>query len=183
MDAELVKGTLSLLILSLLSRRPMYGYEIAKKLEQLNGGSLPMNAGALYPVLRSLEKQQLLSSYTELSDGGRARRYYEVTETGSETIGQWRDAWQDTKQFVDTIVDNRNDELNRTRDRSVSKTSRKGTQRRAARNQMRGASGLSRSASGRSRAIRTRPVSLRLGRASHPRRPRGSSQRLARQPD
>ena len=58
----------------------MYGYEIAKELERQNGEALPMNPGALYPVLRSLEKQGLLSSYSELSDSGRARKYYEVTK-------------------------------------------------------------------------------------------------------
>ena len=135
LQKQLNGGASSLVLLALLHREggPMYGYEIAKKLEQLNGGSLPMNAGALYPVLRSLEKQQLLSSYTELSDGGRARRYYQVTEAGSETIGQWRAAWQDTKQFVDKILENGNDESNRTRDRSVSKKSRAGTRRSTAR--------------------------------------------------
>jgi PadR family transcriptional regulator PadR len=117
----------SLVLLALLhqQRRPMYGYEIAKELQRQNSGSLPMNPGALYPVLRSLEKQELLSSYSELSDGGRARKYYEVTKTGSETIEHWRAAWQGIKQFIDTILENGNDDSNRKRNRKVSKKSRK----------------------------------------------------------
>jgi PadR family transcriptional regulator PadR len=111
LQKQLTGGASSLVLLALLHQqgRPMYGYEIAKELERQNGGSLPMNSGALYPVLRSLEKQRLLSSYTELSDEDRARRYYELTDTGRETIGHWRTAWQDTKKFVDTILEDNGD--------------------------------------------------------------------------
>ena len=128
LQKQLNGGASSLVLLAMLHQqaRPMYGYEIARELERRNGGSLPMNSGALYPVLRSLEKQELLSSYTELSDGGRARKYYEVTAAGTETIGHWTTAWKDTKQFVDTILENDNDDSNRKRDRSISKKARKG---------------------------------------------------------
>ena len=136
LQKQLNGGASSLVLLALLHRqsRPMYGYEIAKELERRNGGWLPMNPGALYPVLRSLEKQELLSSYTELSEGGRARKYYEVTKAGSETIGQWSTAWQDTKHFVDKILENGNDDSKRKRDRSVSTKPRKGTRTSATRN-------------------------------------------------
>ena len=122
LQKQLNGGASSLVLLALLKlqNRPMYGYEIARELERQNGGSLPMTAGALYPVLRSLEKQELLSSYTELSDGGRARKYYEVTKVGSETMRHWIIAWRDTKRFVDTILENENDDSNRKRDRSLS---------------------------------------------------------------
>ena len=110
----------------------MYGYEIARELERRSGGSLPMSPGALYPVLRSLEKQQLLSSYTELSSEDRARRYYELTETGRETMGHWRAAWQDTKRFIDTILESDHDAANRNRHSAVSKKARKGARKRTA---------------------------------------------------
>ena len=68
---ELNSGAVSLVLLGLLARRgkPMYGYEIAKRLEEAGGGALPMNQGALYPVLRSLEKQGLLASSITNSGG------------------------------------------------------------------------------------------------------------------
>ena len=135
LQKQLNGGASSLVLLALLHQqgRPMYGYEIAKELERQNGDSLPMNPGALYPVLRSLEKQELLSSYSELSDEGRARKYYEVTDIGSETIGQWRTAWQDTKHFIDKILENDHDDSNRKRDRKVSTKSRPGTRSGASR--------------------------------------------------
>jgi len=83
----------------------MYGYEVAQELERQNGGSIPMKPGALYPALRSLEKQGLLSSQTELSEEGRARKYYKLTKTGTDTIKHWKKAWEDTKTFVDTILE------------------------------------------------------------------------------
>lgn len=135
LQKQLNGGASSLVLLAFLHRqsRPMYGYEIAKELERKNGGSLPMSAGALYPVLRSLEKQELLSSYTELSDEDRARKYYELTDTGRETVGHWRTAWQDTKQFIDTILGNDRDHTNAKRDSSVSKKPRKGARKSASR--------------------------------------------------
>ena len=127
LQKQLNGGASSLVLLALLQQqdRAMYGYEIAKELERQNAGSLPMNSGALYPVLRSLEKKQLLSSYTELSDEDRARKYYELTDAGRETIGHWRTAWRDTKQFVDTILENDDDDSNRTGNSTVPKKSRK----------------------------------------------------------
>ena len=143
MDAEEAKkslqkqlngGASSLVLLALLDQqgKPMYGYEIARELERRNGDALPMAPGALYPVLRSLEKQELLSSYTELSDEGRARKYYAVTKTGSKTVAHWKTAWNDTKQFIDTILEDGHDSANRKRNQSVSKTTRKGTRSRTA---------------------------------------------------
>lgn len=128
LQKQLNGGASSLVLLALLHReaRPMYGYQIAQELERQNGGQLPMTPGALYPVLRSLEKQELLSSYTELSDAGRARKYYEVTQLGRDAIPHWRAAWLDSKQFIDTILEYGDDDSNSKRDRSVSKTTRTG---------------------------------------------------------
>ena len=116
------------MLLALLDsqKQPMYGYEIARQLELRNGGSLPMKPGALYPVLRSLEKQGLLVSHTELSEEGRARKYYKPTKTGSKTLVLWRQAWSDTKQFVDTILESGNDQAGGKRSSKVSKKSGKG---------------------------------------------------------
>ncbi|MFK7768636.1 MAG: PadR family transcriptional regulator [Mariniblastus sp.] len=129
LQKQLNSGASALVLLAMLERqnRPMYGYEVAKELERQNGGSLPMNPGALYPVLRSLEKQGLLQSETELSEEGRARRYYSMTKVGMETFRHWRQAWADTKQFVDTILENKDDQTSRKRDASLPKKPRKST--------------------------------------------------------
>ena len=62
MDSELLKGTLSLLILSLLQRRPMYGYEIVKTVCDETDGALEWKEGSLYPCLHKLERDGLVRS-------------------------------------------------------------------------------------------------------------------------
>lgn len=108
---ELNAGAVSLVLLSLLgrSRRAMYGYEIARLLESsVDGGELPMNQGALYPVLRSLEKQGLLSSETRPSTGGPPRRYYKITSDGRLALKEWKSAWRYTTDFVNSILGDQN---------------------------------------------------------------------------
>ena len=108
LQKQLNSGATSLVLLTLLyqQKRAMYGYEVAKELESRCHGGLPMKPGALYPVLRSLEKQELLSSHVEPSDAGPSRRYYQITTLGKKTLKHWQIAWQDTKQFVDNILKN-----------------------------------------------------------------------------
>lgn len=107
LQKQLNAGATSLVLLSLLQqeRRAMYGYEVAKALESRYQGELPMKPGALYPVLRSLEKQKLLSSQMEPSDAGPSRKYYEITGLGKQTLKHWQAAWHETKSFVDSILE------------------------------------------------------------------------------
>ena len=100
---ELNAGTSSLVLLSVLSRskEPMYGYQIAKMLEE-SGADLPMmKQGTLYPVLRSLEENSLLESKVEPSVSGPPRRYYRITEDGRAALTEWLEIWKQTKKFVD----------------------------------------------------------------------------------
>ena len=103
---ELNSGTSSLVMLSVLSRskEPMYGYQIAKLLEE-SGPDFPMmKQGTLYPVLRSLEENGLLSSLVEPSVSGPPRRYYKITDEGQNALKEWLEIWKQTKKFVDAIL-------------------------------------------------------------------------------
>jgi PadR family transcriptional regulator PadR len=103
---ELNSGTSSLVLLSVLSRSrsPMYGYQIAKMLEE-NGPGIPMmKQGTLYPVIRSLEENGLLESTVEPSVSGPPRRYYKITEDGRAALVEWLETWKQTKKFVDAIL-------------------------------------------------------------------------------
>ncbi|NOH04243.1 MAG: PadR family transcriptional regulator [Chloroflexi bacterium] len=103
---ELNAGTSSLVLLRVLSRsdEPMYGYQIAKLLEQ-SGPDIPMmKQGTLYPVLRSLEDNGLLESRVEPSVSGPPRRYYKITGEGCTALGEWIELWKQTKKFVDAIL-------------------------------------------------------------------------------
>ncbi len=99
---ELNAGTASLVLLSVLSRskEPMYGYRIAKLLEE-SSAEFPMKQGSLYPVLRSLEENSLLVSTVEPSVSGPPRRYYKITEEGRKCLADWTELWRQTKKFVD----------------------------------------------------------------------------------
>jgi PadR family transcriptional regulator PadR len=104
---ELNAGIASLILLSVLSRskQPMYGYQIAKMLEESGSEVSMMKQGALYPVLRSLEENGLLASNVEPSVSGPPRRYYSITPDGHQALKMWCEAWSETKEFVDTILE------------------------------------------------------------------------------
>ena len=100
---ELNAGTSSLVLLSVLNRSdtPMYGYQIAKLLQE-SGPDIPMmKQGTLYPVLRSLEENGLLESTVEPSVSGPPRRYYKITGNGQDALAEWLEIWKQTKKFVD----------------------------------------------------------------------------------
>ena len=103
---ELNAGIASLVLLSVLnkSKKPMYGYQIAKLLDDYSGEASFMKQGALYPVLHSLEGSGLLESKVEPSVSGPPRRYYEITSEGRETLGEWHDVWKQMKLFVDRAI-------------------------------------------------------------------------------
>ena len=104
---ELNAGAVSLVLLSVLENAdvPMYGYDIAKRLAADADDGLPMNPGAIYPVLRSLEKQGHLQSTTQPSAAGPPRRYYSLTASGRFVLAEWIDAWHRTKSFVDSHLE------------------------------------------------------------------------------
>ena len=103
---ELNAGIASLVLLSVLekSTEPMYGYQIAKLLEDYSGDASFMKQGALYPVLHSLENGGLLESKVEPSVSGPPRRYYAITAEGRETLVIWQGVWKQMKSFVDRAI-------------------------------------------------------------------------------
>lgn len=103
---ELNSGTAALVLLSLMERaeEPMYGYQIAKRMETADAQAPMMKQGALYPVLRSLENSGLLKSHVDPSVSGPPRRYYRITLEGRKTLATWMKIWDHTKSFVDSLI-------------------------------------------------------------------------------
>ena len=103
---ELSAGTVSLALLGVLAAapEPMYGYQIAKRLEQVGDGVLAGKQSALYPVLRNLEGSALLESFVEPSVSGPPRRYYRITAAGREVLHAWAAAWRATRDSVDSVL-------------------------------------------------------------------------------
>ncbi|GAB3039936.1 PadR family transcriptional regulator [Oleiagrimonas citrea] len=104
-EKELASGTVSLVLLSVLAQagEPMYGYQIAKRLED-SGGVLGGKQSTLYPVLRNLDAAGLLQSRIEPSVSGPPRRYYRITETGRAVLAAWTATWRDTRDSVDAVL-------------------------------------------------------------------------------
>ena len=104
---ELSAGTVSLALLAVLASAdaPMYGYQIAKKLEHIGTGVLAGKQSALYPVLRGLSSAGLLDSHVEPSDAGPPRRYYRITRAGRAALRDWAQAWRATRDSVDLVLE------------------------------------------------------------------------------
>jgi len=109
MDTELVKGTLSLLILSLLSRRPMYGYEIAMTVARETGGAFQWKEGSLYPALHRLERDALIRGEWQGEPGGRRRKYYALTDGGREALRERIAHWGQLHQAVNQVLEKSNE--------------------------------------------------------------------------
>lgn len=104
---ELNAGIVALLALAVVAkaRRPTYGYAIAAELAGASEQGLPMNQGALYPVLRSLERSGLLTSFVEPSVAGPPRKYYSATPLGREALARWAESWRRTRRLVDLVLE------------------------------------------------------------------------------
>ncbi len=104
---ELNAGLVGLVLLAILDRadEDLYGYQIAKRLQQAADGNPPVKQGALYPVLRQLSANGLLASRIVPSYAGPPRRYYRITETGRASLAEWHGIWRSTRDFVDGFTD------------------------------------------------------------------------------
>ena len=85
-ESQLLKGVAPVVVLEILSRGPMYGYELSQAIEQRSGDVLTLGKGTLYPLLYNLEAKKLVQAKWETSDSGRRRRYYSITGSGREQL-------------------------------------------------------------------------------------------------
>jgi PadR family transcriptional regulator, regulatory protein PadR len=92
-EAELLPGTLDLLILKAVSLGPLHGYGILLRIGQISGRALEIQQGALYPALFRLVRQGLLKTSWDKSDNNRRAKYYELTATGRRRLREETDGW------------------------------------------------------------------------------------------
>jgi DNA-binding PadR family transcriptional regulator len=93
-EKALVAASTKPIILSILLGGEDYGYEIIQKVKDISGGSLEWSDKMLYPVLHRMEKEGLLISQWKMSEGGRLRRYYRITDKGRRALDFERRQWQ-----------------------------------------------------------------------------------------
>lgn len=91
--AELLPGTLDLLILKAVSLGPLHGYGVLLRIQQISGEALLIEQGALYPALYRLERQGLLDAEWGVSDNNRRAKYYRLTAAGRKRLRQETESW------------------------------------------------------------------------------------------
>ena len=92
-QADLLPGTLDLLILKAASLGSLHGYGILLRIQQISRGALLIEQGALYPALFRLVRQGYLKASWGTSDNNRRAKYYELTTTGRKRLREERDGW------------------------------------------------------------------------------------------
>jgi DNA-binding PadR family transcriptional regulator len=98
-----LKGSLSLLLLHMLSLGPSHGYGIAKEIKRISQGTLEFAEGTIYPTLHDLARQGLIEAYEE-EINGRIRRYYKLTSAGQTALNKQRTEWQQFSLGVNRIL-------------------------------------------------------------------------------
>jgi PadR family transcriptional regulator PadR len=99
-DAELLQGTLDMLILQVAAARPIHGYAIVQRIQQLSREALQIRQGSLYPALYRLEKQGWLKSEWKTTEGGRDAKFYSLTKAGQRQLEAETAGW---KRLCDAI--------------------------------------------------------------------------------
>lgn len=107
LNKQLKKGILEIVILKLISKREMYGYEIIKYLEEESNKYYSLKEGSLYPILYRLEDKKLIESFRKdyMEERKIPRKYYRITTLGIAELKQYLDIWNDfllnTKKILD----------------------------------------------------------------------------------
>lgn len=103
-EAELLPGTLDLLILKAVSLGPLHGYGVLLRINQISKGALLIEQGALYPALFRLVRQGLLEAEWDKSDNNRRAKYYELTRKGRKRLKEETDWWKRLASAVATVI-------------------------------------------------------------------------------
>jgi PadR family transcriptional regulator, regulatory protein PadR len=102
---ELAGAATSMIILSVLAREPNYGYEIVKRANKLSGSVFSWQEGTVYPVLRKLEKEGLLTSDWQETGKGQQRKYYCITAAGREALSSGRKEWEGFYLLINSTME------------------------------------------------------------------------------
>ena len=106
MNTQYKKGVLELCVLALLRQRDCYGYEISEILSR----RVDIADGTVYPILRKLKADGLLTTYLQEESGGPPRKYYKLTELGRETSQNDRTEYLNFAQSVRTLLEDENND-------------------------------------------------------------------------
>lgn len=105
--ADVMQGTLDLLLLKVLSLEPMHGWGITNRIQQMSRDTFQIGQGSLYPALHRFERRGWVTSYWRTTENNRIARYYDLTAAGKEALSEEIARWRSYTGAVDLVVDAR----------------------------------------------------------------------------
>ncbi len=106
--ADVLRGTLDLLILRTLALEPMHGWGISQRIQQISRGTLDVNQGSLYPALQRLEQRGWIASDWQTTENNRRAKYYQLTTAGRRALGEEMKSWRHFVGSVELILQTAN---------------------------------------------------------------------------
>ena len=103
-NAELLQGTLDMLILKAVSLGALHGYGVLVRIQQISRNALQIQQGSLYPALYRLERQKLIRSEWGESENNRRARYYSLTAAGKKRLREDLDSWNRLAEAIANVM-------------------------------------------------------------------------------
>ncbi len=102
-ESQLLRGVAPTVVLEIISRGPMYGYELRKAIEKRSNNILVLGKGTLYPLLYNLEAKKLVKGKWEIKGSTRPKRYYSITSKGKTQLAQQKEQLRELRTGLDFI--------------------------------------------------------------------------------
>jgi PadR family transcriptional regulator PadR len=109
--AELLPGTLDMLILKAVSLKPLHGYGVLQRIQQISGDALEIPQGSLYPALYRLEHQELIAAEWGVSENNRRAKYYTLTAAGRRRLREETAGWNRLASAIATALNTTPEEV------------------------------------------------------------------------
>jgi PadR family transcriptional regulator, regulatory protein PadR len=103
-QAELLQGTLELLVLQTLSLEAMHGWGISQRIQQMSQDVLRVTQGSLYPALQRMKRRGLITSEWRTTENNRRARYYLLTAAGRRELARERSQWERSSTAVNQVL-------------------------------------------------------------------------------
>ena len=103
-DKSLMAGSTTLLVLALLAKEEMYGYQMITELSRRSDCTFELKEGTLYPILHALEADRLVTVRERAAENGRMRKYYRITKKGLKVLEEKKEEWKVFTEKVNAVV-------------------------------------------------------------------------------
>ena len=103
-SSDVIRGYNDTMILSLLSEKPSYGYELSKKIREITDGKYAIKETTLYSAFNRMEKNGYITSFYQNASNGKRRTYYEITEAGRAYKKKKCEEWRLTKDVIERFI-------------------------------------------------------------------------------